>query len=498
MQQECANIEGCKYECIKTLLIGSNYFNGNGGCRCIERTSVYSAEWDSERTEYFDRWGEGVMRAAETFKKIFSLDEFNPPELKKIVKSIPEKYREKVIKAIQGFAEVELPQSIERILIYSGKAYNGFIDVTPLGNIDNVLLKPPLWMKSPQYWVTCKKQFTPEKILRPEPNETIECVPFVHVGVESSIGVCAQYSVRLALMNLLQRVPTVPELTKWATQKKMQQSQTNGWTAEQMTEVMCEAIRREGLTAFRYSNSKCPLCNEPLPNITCAGCGTEMPHSFLKPTKENIYAYIESGIPVILGVDRAGDLPWWDADIDEGHALVGIGHTLSKMGEVNGFIVHDVSKYPYQILQEPLENGKSIEDVIVEAIVPVYREIVINYPWAKELALEMIDLENGQSYRPQLVEANKIKKWLAEGEPREHFIGYSIDKKVKESFSKAYISRYAWLFEIKQELDNGTRKYVGDIIISAEEPRVLGFNFPLKRICGYIDENSQEQSTIKY
>jgi len=223
-----------------------------------------------------------------------------------------------------------------------------------------------------------------------------------------------------------------------------------------------------------------------------------MPHSFLKPTKENIYAYIESGIPVILGVERAGDLPWWDDTINEGHALVRIGHTLSNNGDVTGFIVHDVSKYPYQVLKEPLENGKSIEDIIVEAIVPLYHEIVINYPTAKELAMEMIDFENGQSYRPQLVEANKIKKWLAEGEQREHFLGYSIDEKVKECFSKAYISRYAWLFEIKVESGNGTRKYVGDIIISAEEPRVLGFNFPLERMCGYIDENSQEPATIHY
>jgi len=494
LQRDCADIKDCKYPSVKALLIGSNYFDGKSGCRCIERTSVYSAEWDSERKEYFNRWFEGVTLAAQSFERLFSLEGYIQPEMEKIVKQIPGKHRKKIIEVIQHiYPEAEIPESIIRVLIYSGDIYNGFVDITPWGNIDDAFLKPPLWMKAPLYWVTCKKQFAHEKILRPDPKETIECVPYVHVGVESRIGVCAQYAVRLALMNLLQRVPTVPELTYW-----LQRPQKDGWTAERITQVMSEAIRREGLTAFRYSSSKCPICNELLPNVACTACKTEMPHSFLKPTKENIYAYIESGIPVILGVERAGDLPWWDDTFEEGHALVGIGHTLSNKGDVTGFIVHDVSTYPYQVLQEPLENGKSIEDIIVEAIVPLYHEIVINYPTAKELALEMIDLGSDLSYRPQLVEANKIKKWLAEGEQREHFLSYSIHEKVKESFSNAYISRYAWLFEIKQELGNGTRKYVGDIIISAEEPRILGFNFPLERICAYIDEKSQEPITLEY
>ncbi len=441
------------------------------------------------------------MLAANVFEKLFSLEEIDPPELEEIVKSIPKKYRGKITEAIHVYTEVQIPQSIIRILIYSRDIYSGYIDITPMGNIGDVHLTPPSWMKSPQYWVTCKKHFVPEKTLRPELKETIECVPYAHVS-EGEIGVCAQYSVRLALMNLIQRVPTVPELTFWASRRALHggfnRSQTDGWTAEEITEVMSEAIRREGFTAFRYSNPKCPVCRELLPNVTCKGCETEMPLSFLKPTKENIYAYIESGIPVLLGIERAGDLPWWDDSIDGGHALVGIGHTLSDKGEVNGFIVHDVSTYPYQVLKEPFENGKSLEEIIVEAIVPVYREIVINYPWAKELALKIINAKKVQHYRPQLVEANKIKKWLAEGEQREHFKNYLIDEKVKEGFSKAYISRYAWLFEIKQELGNGTREYAGDVIISAEEPKVLGFNLPLEGKCLYIDETTGEKITVDY
>lgn len=482
--------------------MGSNYFDGNlSDCQCVVRTSVYNAEWDSERKEYFDRWGEGVMIAAEVFEKLFSLEEFNPPELEKIVKSIPKKHREKVIEAIKVYSEVKIPQSIVRILIYSKDNYSGYIDITPMGEIGDVHLKPPSWMKSPYYWVTCNKHFVPEKTLRPESKETIECVPYSHV-TDGEIGVCAQHSVRLALMNLLQRVPTVPELTFWANRRALHggfnRSQIVGWTAEEMTDVMSEAIRREGFTAFRYSNPKCPKCREVLPNVICTACGSETPLSFLRPTKENIYAYIESGIPVLLGIERAGDLPWWDDSIEGGHALVGIGHTLSNKGEVTGFIVHDVSTYPYQVLQEPFENGKSLEEIIVEAIVPVYREIVINYPYAKELALKIINANKIQQYRPQLVDANRIKRWLAEGEQRGHFINYSIDEKVRECFSKAYISRYAWLFEIKHELGDGTREYRGDVIISAEEPKVLGLNLPLEGKCLYIDETSGDKIAVDY
>jgi len=430
---------------------------------------------------------------ADIFGKLFRLKDVEPPELKKIVKSIPKVHREKVIEAIQVFTESEIPQTVERISVFSGEHYNGYVDITPLGQVSDVFLKPPLWMKPPHYYLTCKKQFNPEKILRPETKEVIDCVPYIHV--ESEVGVCAQYAVRVALMNLLQKVPTVPELTFWATRKALRgginRSQRDGWSAEEITEIMSEAIKREGFSAFRYSSFKCPQCNEQMPNIKCIKCGKEVSLS-LKPTKENIYAYIESGIPVLLGIERVGDLPWWDENDEGAHALVGIGHTLSEKGMVDGLIVHDVSTYPYMILREPLINGKKLEDVIVEAIIPVYHEIIVHYPWARELALELMDLKKGQSYRPQLIEANKIKKWLAEGEQREHFIEYSINEKVKDDFSKAHMDRYVWLFEIKHELGNGTRNYVGDIIISAERPEVLGFNLPLKRKYGYVDENEEK------
>lgn len=505
MREVHQDIADCKYDNLKELLIGSEYFN-NGesqiSCECIRRSSVYSTEWDSEHREYYNRWSEGIKIGAYLLQNIFNLEDTSVANIEKRVRRIPKKHRKKVVNILKTLFAAGWPPFINRISLFSGEDYRGYADINPTGGISDVFLKPPFWMTPPNYFVTCKKEYNPENLLRPDPKENIDCVPYIHTPyseIEGQIGVCAQYSVRLALMALSQKAPTVPELTFWASRSILtggsERSQAIGWNAEEIT----KSIEREGYTAFRYRRNLCPECNKPLNSIihtVCTNCGAEYPFVIsLEPTIENIYAYVESGIPVILGVEKARYLPWWNGG-DERHALVAIGHTLSEDGTVDGLIVHDVSTYPYKVLQEPLKNNKTLEEVIIEAIAPTYREITISYPIAKKLALELadllFDLEEGETYRPQLVESNQIKRWLAEGIRREHFDEYSIDTKAKEAFAKAYMDRYVWLFEIKQEMGDGSRMYKGDILISATMPRVIGFNIPDLGICECIDENGEE------
>jgi len=62
-----------------------------------------------------------------------------------------------------------------------------------------------------------------------------------------------------------------------------------------------------------------------------------------------LYAYVESGFPVIIGVDIA-DLKWWGTRRRGYHSIVVIGHTMEG-NLVNGFIFHDESMLPYQVLK---------------------------------------------------------------------------------------------------------------------------------------------------
>jgi len=496
MRKSHQDINKCSYDYVKDLLIGSGYLENNGKvtCECTKRRPVYSTEWDSEYREHFDKFSSGINIGSQILARLIML-EFPgelPSSLKEKILAIPPEYRANLIDIVHELGEVELPSFIDRIYLKIKGDYKGYIDFAPIGNISEVFLKPPEWMRPPQYYVTCKRRFYPGKALfRPEIQEEICCVPYVRV--QGQIGVCAQYAVRLALMVLSPKAPTVPELTFKASRSLLsggiERRQNEGWNADEITHI----IESEGYTAFRYSRHFCQICQNPLRKVKCAECNNELMISpmSLEPTIENIYAYIESGIPVLIGVKNVSYLPWWPKDSGESaHALVGIGHTISDEGKVDGLIVHDESTYPYQVLREPLECGEPLENAIIEAIAPVYREITVGYPEAKALALEIVEIGDNQTYRPILVEADRVKGWLGDGEKRRHFDEYSIHKKVLKNFSNnAYLDRYVWVFEINGEFDSNKRRYEGDVIISATRPHLMGFNLPNEGILVYRDEN---------
>jgi hypothetical protein len=90
-----------------------------------------------------------------------------------------------------------------------------------------------------------------------------------------------------------------------------------------------------------------------------------------------LYAYVESGLPVILGVDTA-KLDWWDHYIHSYHSIVAIGHTMQD-NKIDGFIFHDESRLPYQTLKKDdlleawCKNGE--ENHVREMLVAVPPEV---------------------------------------------------------------------------------------------------------------------------
>jgi hypothetical protein len=494
MRKSHKNFDKCSISYVKDLLLGSNYFGEQNDitCECTVRHPVYNTEWDSEYREHFDKVSGGLRIVAQTLEKILTEGLPIPHPLQEKIDSIPKEYRKDLIDIVHEFGTAEIQPFVDRVYLKISGDYKGYIDFAPIGEISEVFLKPPAWMKTPRYYVTCKRRFNPNKALfRQDEQEEINCVPYVRLQEE--IGVCAQYAVRLALIIMSTKPPTVPELTFNASRMTLtggvERPQSRGWNPDEITQI----IEREGYSAFRYGHQFCRDCNKPLRKVKCAECSTELLISSIEPTIENIYAYIESGIPVLIGVKDVSYLPWWPKDSgSDAHALVGIGHTISDTGKVDGLIVHDVSKYPYQVLQEPLKGGEPIENAIIEAIAPVYREVTVDYSTAKELALDVVELDDEQEYRPILVEADKAKSWLADGEERKHFSDYSINKKVLKYFSNAFLDRYVWVFEIKRELGGNKRIYEGDVIISATRPEVMGFNLPLERTFGFRKDEGMD------
>ncbi len=422
------------------------------------------------------------------------------PALKEELREVPLSHRKKISKLIRSIISSEIPPYVNRVVVTNGGTLLGWIDIRPMfgGRISEAYIKPPAWMVPPQYYLTCEREVSPVASLRPRSGEVekIECVPYVQYAGFGEIGVCAQYAARLVLLTLKGiNAPTVPEITSSAVKEILlggiERSREEGLTVNEIAHI----LEREGYNIFRYSRTLCDACGQPFHEIQCINCGNRLSISSVskEPNIENIYAYVESGFPVLLGIKRAKLLEWWDGKGDEPHALVAIGHTLSEDDKVDGLIVHDVSKYPYQVLTN-LHNGKPLEEIIDEVIVPVPREVTIRYQVAREAIFGLLELEEGEEYRPLLVEADKVKRWLGEGVQRYHFDDYHIPQEVQEDFSRAFLDRYVWLFEIKKNLGNGRREYKGDILYSGTNERILGFNFPDLNIYGFIDENDEFQT----
>jgi hypothetical protein len=464
----------CDYPDVRDLLSGAGYFHGLSeySCHCMRKNSVYSREWDREYRGYFSHECEGIHIGGSMLK--MALDRAN----------IPQDEKEKILRIIEQLEAVSVDNSISRLSVSINDDKLGYVDLTPFIQVCDAFLKPPHWMRPPTYYITCAKPYIPETTLRYNRGETdeVNCVPYIKVN--PVIGVCAQYAMRMALMILSPKAPTVPELISEAINTALsggvERESGIGWHPDEIHHF----FEISGYGVFRYSRSQ----------LRCDNCGRLVSDIRMVPSIENIYAFVESGLPVIIGVRNTKYLPWW-GDGDEAHALVAIGHTLDSNGRVDGIIVHDESMYPYQILKEPLMSGKTLEDVIFEAIAPVPREVTVEYQVARSLATQFFDLDEEDVIRPILTDSNQIKKWLGEGTRRRHLETYDLPSGVKEDYLSAYMDRYVWLFEIRKERDD-KREYVGDVIVGAINPSILGFIMPKQRIYGFRDNSRKPY--VKY
>jgi len=137
-----------------------------------------------------------------------------------------------------------------------------------------------------------------------------------------------------------------------------------------------------------------------------------------------LYAYIESGLPVIIGVD-VGDLPWWNGHPPGYHSIVAIGHTMNA-GKVDGYLFHDESTLPYQRLTlAELTNAwhnhqnRALRQAVVavppSVVVPVHVALQLHQQLVTVLvdrAKVMKALLKTSSLRPTLMSGSSVIRML--------------------------------------------------------------------------------------
>ena len=200
--------------------------------------------------------------------------------------------------------------------------------------------------------------------------QLVECVPFIMP--EGTLNVCAQAStwIILKIIENLSQTPcseAMPAIQRMAT--GVPWSDGAGLTLKSVSRL----LQKNHCGTFYFNSERMPLNEEGLINL--------------------IYAYVESGLPVLLGVD-VNKLSWWGGHKPDNHALVIIGHQMDNSGKISGFILHDESMYPYLTItkNELLVAWRAAneEEIIREAVVTTPPEVLVPFETANNVTKALV------------------------------------------------------------------------------------------------------------
>ncbi|MGA2522942.1 MAG: hypothetical protein ABSF65_02170 [Candidatus Bathyarchaeia archaeon] len=347
---------------------------------------------------------------------------------------------------------------VQRLMFrFKGKkgktAKAGFVNIRSVSDayeVTETYLVPPKNLCTPNAFIKC---LSPHKAY----GETVECVPFVMP--ESVFGMCIHASIWICLkilqnQGMVTEALTIPEIQLLASGRQYNDKQGLPFVQASRLLRMCRIF------AFYVNNEEEELSDEQM--------------------VMQLYAYVESKLPVILGVDVA-NLNWWHTTKHSYHSIVGIGHTMTG-NKVDGFIIHDESSLPYQTMTEhellqawhkpPLrKNSKPIRELLVavppEVSIPFHKVYHGFHETLRTLrdsyGLIEGDVESYQA-RPMLIEPSQLfyetrsicllralreagmpkyvwaVYFFPEGESSQNWIGfYARDTTEKSSFVFAYI-----------------------------------------------------------
>ncbi|WP_301664623.1 hypothetical protein [Methanoculleus frigidifontis] len=169
-----------------------------------------------------------------------------------------------------------------------------------------------------------------------------------------------------------------------------------------------------------------------------------------------LYPYIESEIPVYLVFKYADllNIPGYPATEhdsgnppDDCHAVVAIGHTLDDNGEIDTFIVHDVSASPFITIPRDF-----IDTCLLEAVV-ILPENTYHYNFVRLLLTKTVEtialfddkirgiIADGKIiYRAYLMRSQRVKFWFTDRT--------KYPEQITNTFSRADVPQYVWVFEM--------------------------------------------------
>ncbi len=300
----------------------------------------------------------------------------------------------------------------------------------------------------------------------------IKCVPFFMP--DGKLSVCAQAAMKTIIAHL-SREFDAPNISMPQIQKKISEGDPFG---------------SDGLTAGMVHRGLSEISGKVLYYIGRANPEIEN-SSEHKMDSSNLYAYIESELPVYL-VFKTEDLWWWGDQGDETyHAIVGIGHTLDENGRLDYFITHDVSYGPYRLLPVDTVNEKLCEAIVVlppkvnvgfeNAYLSMKSSVfefndLLKGKLKRDLTLDVREeIENGEVvFRSMLVSSTKVKEWYSD--PTDF---YGVRKTTRDVYIYAELPTYSWLFELKEKGRRDNRNFA-QILINATEgsPKPCLINFP--------------------
>lgn len=322
----------------------------------------------------------------------------------------------------------------------------------------------------------------------------VECVPFFMP--DGKLSACAQAAMKI-IVEHMSREFSISSLSMPQIQKKISEGDpfgSYGLTASMVYKGFSGICGR----VLYYTGSANPeLSNSPYSHRMCS---------------DNLYAYIESELPVYL-VFKTKDLWWWDERGDDTyHAIVGIGHTLDDSGRLDFFICHDVSNGPYKLLSTEIINEKLYEAIVVlppkvnVTFEDAYRNMILSAVNFNELLRKklngrlsidvrhMIESKN-VVFRSMLVSSTKVKEWYSDPTG-----SYSVSESTKELYRDAELPTYSWLFELKEKGRADNRNFA-QILINATEgsPKPCLINFPdgyLRYRCGIEERFTDRSDTL--
>jgi hypothetical protein len=351
----------------------------------------------------------------------------------------------------------------------------GLVNLTPrreLYEFSEMYFKPPLRFQKQKRYVTCKLQHSIYGL-------RIDCVPFIMP--DNVVSVCMHGAIWIVLQHL----------------NKLSKGHVKKLTLPEIQKLACghSFCDGEGLN-FNQAKRIIKMCDCEAVSIDNRRPAYPFKERYTEQDMERIlYAHVESALPVILGVD-ANKLKWWGRvnrrEMPGYHAIVCIGHTM-KGGKIDGYIFHDESAFPYQILKTKelfkawkvptpklKESGEYFFDrrhPVMQAVVGVPPRVKIKYEIAELAAFLAIE---GLIKNKELKKRPGLRPVLMSGTEIDAFLKQNNLQKIK---SKMDIPSWSWAFFISStKIERVSEKYSGLILVDATSFPLPDKNAPISDI----------------